>query len=219
MNPTNSHHKYFEFAYQTGSDIWTHIPLHKKTLSFLPKQENALILDIGCGRGNIIFELIKQNYRILGIDYIESVIDSLNKKLKERKLSDRARGINGNIYSIPFTDSSFDIALDIGTFQHRDKNEREKYIHELSRILKKDGYYLNVSLSKKTTSLLGFNPSVLKEDFFEKFNLPYYFFTKEQVQKIFSKNFKIIKQEEETYPSQSDPHDEIILLFTLMQKK
>lgn len=218
MNSENSHHEYFEFAYQTGSDIWTHIDYRQTALSMLPKHDNALVLDVGCGRGDWMFHLIKNNYRVLGLDYIESVINNINKNLKQKNLTNRGRGITGKVRNIPFTENGFDMITDIGTFQHLPKSNWQSYIDEVSHVLKSDGYYLNVSLSKKTQSLLGFKPTTSNKQTFEKFGLDYHFFTNTDIQNIFGKEFTILNQQHETYDSQSDPHDDIVLIFTLMQK-
>ena len=76
--------QYFQFAYQTGSDIWTHIPYRHKAEQMLPPMElDATILDIGAGRGLWAAKLVGLGYRVLGIDYIESIVEKVNARIKE----------------------------------------------------------------------------------------------------------------------------------------
>lgn len=212
--------QYFQFAYKTGSDIWTHIPYRyqaEKMLPVLPR--DALFLDVGAGRGLWTMKLVSLGYRVLGIDYIPLIVDKANERIHEDGYEDRARFVLGNVLDIPFVDEGFDMATDIGTLQHFENTDWHQYQKEISRVLKKGGYYLLVTLSRKTRKLLGWNPSISTTGDFSKFGVHYHFFTQEEIQTIFGENFNIINQHEETYQSQSDPDDETVLLFTLMQKK
>lgn len=220
MSFRHPHHEYFSKAYQTASDIWSHIPYYEDALSLIPKKNGgSLILDIGCGRGDWVLKLLNHNHRVIGIDYVESVINDINKHILEEKLENNAKAIHGNILEMPFAEKSFDILTDIGTFQHMDSEHRKTYVEQIHRVLKSDAYYINVSLSKHTEHFLGFHPADLDEEQFEKFGLSYYFFDKKQIQNIFEKKFYITKQFAKKYISPSDPGEDITLLFTLMKKK
>lgn len=212
--------QYFQYAYQTGSDIWTHIPYRYKAEQMIPSLErDSLILDIGAGRGLWAAKLVGLGYRILGIDYIESIVEKVNKRIEQEGYTDRARFMVGDVLDIPFVDAGFDMATDIGTLQHIKHHEWAKYADEVSRVLKDNGYYLNISLSKKTSQFLGWSPRSSVDGDFSKFGVHYHFFTEDEINDIFSEKFVIINQEFETYDSQSDPGDAVTLVFTLMQKK
>lgn len=212
--------QYFQFAYQTGSDIWTHIPYRFTAEKMLPAlAPDALVLDIGAGRGLWTLKLVELGYRVLGIDYIESMVEKVNQRIKEEGISDRARFMVANALEIPFVDGGFDMATDVGTLQHITSDKWQQYISEVSRVLKNNGYYLNISLSKKTQNFLGWNPQSSSDSDFSKFGVHYHFFHEREIEQIFSEKFEIIDQQFETYDSQSDPGDDIVLVFTLMQKK
>lgn len=220
MNTLDKQHQYFSFAYQTGSDIWTHIPYRFEAENIFPKLEpDSLILDIGAGRGLWAINLLKHDYRVLGIDYVQSIIDAVNKKIDDEGFHDRARFMLGNALDIPFIEKGFDAVTDIGTFQHVKKENWGKYLAEVSRVLKDNGYYLNISLSRRTHSFLGFKPSESHTGDFEKFGVHYYFFTETEIHEIFDTKFEILNQVYEKYESKSDPMDDVVLVFTLMQKK
>lgn len=212
--------QYFQFAYQTGSDIWTHIPYTYKAQQMLPFMErDALVLDIGAGRGLWAAKLVGLGYRVLGIDYVESIVEKVNKRIQEDGYMDRARFMHGDALNIPFVDKGFDMTTDIGTLQHITENNWSQYVSEIHRTLNDHGYYLNISLSRKTPQFLGWNPHSSTDGNFTKFGVHYHFFTKNEIQEIFGNHFNIIEQQFETYNSQSDPNDNVVLVFTLMQKK
>lgn len=216
----NKQHGYFKFAYQTGSDIWTHLPYHNQAESMLPNLEpDAIVLDIGAGRGLWMMKLIEDGYRVLGIDYVDSIVDIVNQKIKDAGYQNRARVVVGNAIDIPFADTSFDLVTDVGTFQHLRSEQWDDYRYELFRVLKDHGYYLNISLSRKTQQFLGFHPKTSSSGNFKKFDVDYYFFTDDEIKKIFENYFTILEQQHVSYPSPTEPNDDIVLVFTLMQKK
>ncbi|MFT7328218.1 MAG: ubiquinone/menaquinone biosynthesis C-methylase UbiE [Crocinitomicaceae bacterium] len=219
-HPSATQKQYFQFAYQTGSDIWTHIPYRYKAEQMLPPMNpDTLILDIGAGRGLWAAKLVGLGYRVLGIDYVESIVEKVNGRIQEEGYSDRARFMLGNALEIPFVDNGFDMATDIGTFQHLKHAEWPMYVKEIYRVLKDNAYFLKVSLSKKTPQFLGWNPQLDEAGDFSKFGVYYHFFTEKEIEDTFGKHFTILDQQFETYNSQSDPNDSVVLVFTLMQKK
>ena len=212
--------QYFEFAYQTGSDIWSHIPYRYVAQAMMPDLEpDSMVLDIGAGRGLWAIKLLEAGYRVLGIDYVTSIVNAVNYKITEEGFIGRGRFMVANALDIPFTNSSFPMVTDIGTFQHVQSQDWEKYMHEVHRVIQDGGYYLNVSLSRRTHRFQGFSPSVGDQGEFHKFGVHYYFFTEGELQEIFETHFIIIDQRFETYESKSDPADDVVLVFTLMQKK
>lgn len=212
--------QYFEFAYQTGSDIWSHVQYQDLAQEMLPPlPKNSLVLDIGSGRGLWLIKLLELNYQVLGIDYIASVVDSTNNQIVKRGYTGRGRCVVADVLDIPFTDRSFSLVTDIGTFHHTHTSSWDTYVKEVLRVLKKDGYYLNVSLSCETKQFQGFSPSTAPKKEFCKFGMYHYFFSTDELSNIFGKYFEIIDQRMETFPSPSDPKDEMVLIFTLMKKQ
>ena len=212
--------QYFQFAYQTGSDIWTHIPYWEKAHQMLPPMEkDSLVLDIGSGRGFWAMKLADQGFKVLGIDYIESIIKKSNQNTLKNGYADRVRCIAGNMLNLPFDNNRFDIVTDIGTFQHQAPTDWQKHVKELIRVLNVEGYYLNISLSRRTGSFLGWRPNVENIGDYTKFGVHYHFFTEQEITDIFENDFVIIDQHHESYDTHSDPQDDIVLVFTLMQKK
>lgn len=51
---------------------------YKMIRHYLSKEKNTLILDVGCGNGNISNKLIKEGYNVYGIDSSESGIECAN---------------------------------------------------------------------------------------------------------------------------------------------
>ncbi len=217
---SDSQKEYFDQAYRTGSDVWSHIPYQSTLLSLLPKLEaDAFILDLGAGRGLWAQKLLNIGYKVLGVDYIPAIVNQVNKDFKLEGLSDRARMVIGDVLDIPFTDDSFDMTTDIGTLQHLYPTDWGQYAHEVARVTKSKGWYVNVSLSKETTRFMGWDPKHSTEQQFEKFGVSYYFFEADEIVKVFQKDFIVTEQIVRHFDSKSDPLDNTSLVLTVFQKK
>jgi len=210
---------YFEIAYRTGSDIWTHIPYQTTAITILPPlAQDALVLDLGAGRGIWLRRLIDEGYRVIGLDYISDVVAHGNRDIKFHHLESKARFVYGDVRDIPLADHSFDAVTDIGALQHLDTADWNQYISEVKRVVKSGGYVLNVSLSKETPRFLGFHPKTATQSQFEKFGVSYYFFSADELNNLFtSAGFKAMGQHIESFDAKTDPGDSLKLIFSLYQ--
>jgi cyclopropane fatty-acyl-phospholipid synthase-like methyltransferase len=184
-----------------------------------PLGKDSLVLDIGAGRGLWAMKLAEMGYRVLGIDYVESIVQKVNKNIADEGYSDRARFVTADALDIPFVDKGFKLVTDVGTLQHITADKWQNYTDEVHRVLADDGYYLKISLSKRTHQFMGWNPKNSETGDFTKFGVHYHFFTEQEIDDIFSGDFVVVDQQFQTYGSTSDPGDQVVLVFTLMQKK
>ncbi|MDB4984146.1 MAG: Methyltransferase type 11 [Patescibacteria group bacterium] len=211
---------YFEIAYRTGSDVWTHIPYHAVAMRMLPPlAKDSFILDIGVGRGLWLHKLVAAGFRVIGLDYVADIVRKGNLDLKSENLGDRARFVVGDVTDIPLADSTFDCVTDIGVLQHMASGQRIGYMSEVARVLKSGGYVLNVSLSKETQRFLGFKPKHSADASFEKFGVSYYFFTNDELNGLFlDYGMKLVDQRIEHFDARTDPDDSIALVMSLYKK-
>ena len=87
-----------------------------------------LILDIGCGQGDFLTQAKQLNLNVCGIDDKDHWVEHCTKRgLKVTK---------GSIYEIPFDDQSMDGIFIQSVIEHV---EPVKAMHEITRVLKKDG--------------------------------------------------------------------------------
>jgi len=105
--------------------------------------ENSKILDVGCGAGMTAKEVANRGYEIWGMDYSHNMIrkakDICNAKVDINFLQ-------GDIESLPFKDSVFDMVLCLGVITYL-KSE-QKALQEMSRILKPGGTMILSILNK-----------------------------------------------------------------------
>lgn len=210
------HKKYFETAYRTGSDIWTHLPMKERGEMLMEQLPlGALILDVGSGRGLFAKQLAEAGFSVIGIDFEGNIIKKTNEEIKNWKLEGKLKFVEGSALDIPFTDDSFDGVCDFGLMENLYKEDWEQYASEVSRVLKPGGFYLNTSLSRETQHFLEFYPKSSESGEFEKYGVHYHFFNKEEMKKIFNHELTSIKQDIEFI----EKPNKIALLETLFQKR
>ncbi|MBU3978672.1 class I SAM-dependent methyltransferase [Patescibacteria group bacterium] len=115
-----------------------------KFLSILKIVKGINILDVGCGRGDLSIECARKGAKVIGIDYSKDGINIANSSLKKQEVA-----IQRNVSffrmdakKLKFKDNYFDIVTSIDVFEHLYKDELEKTMHEISRVLKSGGMLL-----------------------------------------------------------------------------
>ncbi len=112
---------------------------HKTVLQHLENVnfENKLILDVGCGNGDLSNYLsVQYNANITGIDFsTESIKIALAKKNAFKAFT--SKFLVADAQTLPFENESFDIIVSCECLEH--VPDPQKMINELYRVVKKDG--------------------------------------------------------------------------------
>ncbi len=105
-----------------------------KISKYIPKDPNAVILDFGCGKGDIVGEMIKINpaAKYIGVDVSEAALGYAKDKYKSadfKKIEDGGE--------IPIEDNSIDFVFSSEVVEHI--YDTENAFSELGRIVKNGG--------------------------------------------------------------------------------
>ncbi len=197
---------YFETAYNTGSDTWTNTVIPEESKKFIEElPAKAMVLDIGSGRGRFPFTLAENGFRVIGLEYVTSLVKKNNEEVLNKALDGSIRFVEGDVLDIPFSDDGFDGVVDIGLLQHLKQSDFEQYKNEVVRVLKSGGCFLLSVLSKDTPVYFTWHPKNDEMSSYEKEGLQYYFFTDEEITKLFENNFEIVSHTKETVSSPQNP--------------
>lgn len=112
-------------------------------LSKIPLSPNDCVLDVGCGRGDLVLHLAKTVKKAIGIDYSSDGIalaEDIRKKAPKLIQQKTAFHVM-NIKKLHFPDNSIDVVICIDVLEHLYKPEVEIALREISRVLKKDGVF------------------------------------------------------------------------------
>jgi len=124
------------------------IYLIKKWISDSVKIKRAIFLDLGAGTGRVTSELFYfQPQKIYALDSSVSMLDYLKAHLKtsQQKL---LQTINAFSDKVPLKKEGVDVVIALHLFKHL--NNPESTISEISRVLKKGGYFIFDVLNKNS---------------------------------------------------------------------
>jgi ubiquinone/menaquinone biosynthesis C-methylase UbiE len=108
-------------------------------MTFEDSKKGQRILDVGCGPGGYLIALSERKRECYGVDPLKDLsLAKANKKAKEKKTPIFLCQATGEY--LPFRSGVFDLVLCLSTLQH--VSDQKRTLHEISRVLKDDGYLL-----------------------------------------------------------------------------
>ena len=122
-------------GYYYNSKFWTEVV--KDLNNFYKLKSGSKILDIGCGKGFMLFDFMKlnPNFVLEGIDIsdyaITNAVPEVKKFLKV-----------GDAKSLPYENNSFDLVISINTTHNLEINQCKKALSEMERVSRKDKYLI-----------------------------------------------------------------------------
>ncbi|MFA5020073.1 MAG: class I SAM-dependent methyltransferase [Candidatus Pacearchaeota archaeon] len=97
--------------------------------------KNSKILEVGCGNGRSIKDMLNITKDITGIDHDETAIEHAKNNFKK---CPSVKIILAEGANLPFVDKTFDYVTCIGTFANFSE-EKYKILEEMKRVLKEEG--------------------------------------------------------------------------------
>ncbi|VVB74668.1 Ubiquinone biosynthesis O-methyltransferase [Candidatus Tiddalikarchaeum anstoanum] len=152
---------------------------------------HGVVLDIGCGGGRNSVLFAKAGFTVFGIDFSEKAVCLAKINAKEQGVA-VTFGI-GDALKLRYDNDYFDAVLDFGLFHHLRKSQYEKYIKNVIRVLKCRGYYLLYCFSTESEKTSRYESGKRNWALFN--GHIYHYFSKEEITKIFSKEFNILNYE------------------------
>jgi len=118
---------------------WRHQPLSRWTIELMDIQPDSCILDIGCGGGLTIKEMVRiaTGGFIAGVDYSDIMVQQALKRNAADVSARRVVVKKGDIANLPFEDASFDRACTVESFNYWP--EPVAGLKEVHRVLKDGG--------------------------------------------------------------------------------
>lgn len=138
--------RYFR-AYDILNECGSYNCLMGNFLDKVPQHKGALILDAGCGSGNLSILLNNNGFRVVGIDFNEYALD-----IAKHKVLDIEYRIHDLRETMPFKDDSFECIVSNNVVYALDFDSRARLINEFYRVLKSQGICIISSIRK------GWNP-------------------------------------------------------------
>ena len=150
-------YRYFEWSNSSISEFWRLININPimrsqyypseywidllKWFKQMTKFENGVCCDVGCGGGNMIesiFKIINPD-SCIGVDLSEEDLSFPKTRCKDYE---NVEFKVGNFQTIPTADNSIDLITSTEVLEHLFIQDFVKAFKEVSRVLKKGGYFL-----------------------------------------------------------------------------
>jgi cyclopropane fatty-acyl-phospholipid synthase-like methyltransferase len=139
--------------------------------------EGDRALDTCCGLGTNGLYLAEKGFNVTGIDISEKAVKIANRKAEKTRKSENIDFKVHSFMDMDFEPGSFDFVLDIGCFHHVAKEDRQKFIENVRRVLRPGGRYLLMCFS-------------------DRMGPAWNHFSEQQVRGLFSGHFNIMILEE-----------------------
>ncbi|MEI8378309.1 MAG: ubiquinone/menaquinone biosynthesis methyltransferase [bacterium] len=119
-----------------------HKTVKKDAIKNLKLNQNAKILDLCTGTGDLA-GLLKKDYpkaQITGVDFSANMLEIAKEKHSAIEF------VEADCTQLPFQDEQFDLC--VISFGLRNTENIQKTLAEIYRVLKNDGYFINIDLGK-----------------------------------------------------------------------
>lgn len=107
----------------------------RRAVRLLAPSDNGRYLDLGCGTGDVILEILHQSPRshVVGLDPAENMLEIARTRIDKANVCEQVSLVAGDALSLQFEDSSF--AGIISAFCIRNISDRQKALAEMYRTL------------------------------------------------------------------------------------
>ena len=122
-------------GYNYDPRFWTQVV--KDFRDYYNLKDGSKILDIGCGKGFMVYDFLKlnPNLEILGIDISNYAIKNCKEEVRQNlKIA--------SCDDLPFEDNTFDLVISINTIHNLDKDGCGKSLREINRVSKKNKFII-----------------------------------------------------------------------------
>ncbi len=129
---------YQEFKKSFGKDLE---PRLRELIKFFDIKQGMRVLDIGCGRGEMVIFAAKNSAEAVGIDYSENAIYLANfaKNGQSEEIKNRISFKVMDAKKLSFSDSTFDMVILTDVVEHLYPEELKMVFREIRRVLKNRG--------------------------------------------------------------------------------
>lgn len=137
-----------EFKKNSGDKLGV---IFNEYIKYIKILKGMKVLDIGCGRGELVFYSASKGAVVVGIDYSTASI-RLAKEAQGKKNKDiqtKTRFIKMDAKNLKFPDSHFDLVIMTGVVEHLYPEEMDIALGEIKRVLKPNGkLFINTAPNK-----------------------------------------------------------------------
>lgn len=148
---------YGGYRYMPGR--WT--PVARAMIDHYQLPENASILDVGCGKGFLLYELMQllPEATVAGIDFSPYAIEHAKEEVKPFLQV-------GNANQLPYPDHAFDLVLSLGVLHNLTNFDLYRALQEVERVGKQHKWVMQESYRNEREKINMLNWQLTQRTFF-----------------------------------------------------
>ncbi len=159
--------KYGYGGFNYNEKYWTNVV--KDFKEYWNLNSKSKVLDVGCAKGFMLYDLIKliPGIQVKGLDISNYAIKNSMEDVKKNL-------IVGNAKNLPFEDNEFDVVISINSIHNLDIEDCGKSLREIERVSKKNSFitvdaYSNDSEKKRMEAWNLTGKTIMSVDEWKKF--------------------------------------------------
>lgn len=197
-----------EKVYEKPGAVWTESKPPKELVELIEtgKIKPCKVIDIGCGEGLYSIYLAKKGFDVTGVDISENAIRYAKENAEEAGV--KINFIVMNVLNLDRLNDKFDFIFEWALLHHIIPAQREKYIENVSKILKENGKYLSICFNNKNPDFgaKGKNLRIVPEGAKMPAGTRLYYSSFEEIEQLFEPHFHIIEAKLIQMTTGSKPH-------------
>lgn len=114
-------------------------PLAERLVDLYGLREGTSVLDVGCGKGYLLYELMRlvPGIRVAGLDISAYAVSNAKEEVRPHLTT-------GDAAALPYADREFDLVVSLGTLHNLSAAPLWAALHEIARVARSDASYVMV---------------------------------------------------------------------------
>ncbi|MBU0662727.1 class I SAM-dependent methyltransferase [Candidatus Micrarchaeota archaeon] len=111
----------------------------EKAFALVKVERGDAVLDVGCGRGELVVRAALAGAKARGIDYSDEALKFARSAIKKHGLQDKAKVMRADAKKLPFDDGEFTKIFFTDVIEHMHDWELREFMREARRVLRTGG--------------------------------------------------------------------------------
>ena len=170
---TEDRHARFSERYASGETPWDSGITPPEIVELLEILPAGSALDLGCGTGTVMRDLLRAGWRVDGLDFVQKAIDIANAKLSE-VAPDTHRLFCHDVTrldELPDLRSDYDLIIDIGCGHTIGADAMHTYASAIAKRLAPGGLFMLYASHPRPESTVGWAPQQVDRAFGARLDL------------------------------------------------